>query len=165
MTELLARSPRILTFDDGELLGANDAPQDRFLVDGSETGGRLAIVEHRLPPYALAAPMHFHTLEDEFSWVIEGEVGVSLGGQVLVARPGQLVIKPRGEWHTFWNAGATPARILELITPGGLERLFKAMGGAEEIDPDELSRMAGEFACEADFEATERLVQAYGLKF
>ncbi len=165
MTDLLARLPRILGPNDGELLGAKESPQDRFLVSGSETGGRLAIVEHRLPPHALAAPMHFHTLEDEFSWVIEGEVGVSLGGQVLVAQPGQLVIKPRGEWHTFWNAGATPARILELITPGGLERLFKAMGIADEMDPDELSRFAGEFGCEADFEATERLVQAHGLKF
>ena len=41
-----------------------------FLINGTDTGGRLTLIEHRLPPRSLAAPLHTHTREDEFSWVL-----------------------------------------------------------------------------------------------
>ncbi len=96
----------------------------RFLLDGARTGGRFSLVEHPIRPRALAAPVHTHAHEDEYSFVLEGQVGVQLGDQTFIAGPGALVVKPRGVPHAFWNAGDAPARVLELISPSGFEQYF-----------------------------------------
>src|SRR3954451_9477946 len=96
----------------------------RFMIDGADAGERLSLVEHPMSPRALAAPLHLHTREDEYSYVLEGRMGALLGDDVLEAGPGDLVHKPRGQWHTFWNAGDVPCRILEIISPAGFERFF-----------------------------------------
>ena len=83
-----------------------------------------------MPPRALAAPLHRHTREDEYSFVLEGRMGALLGDEVVEAGPGDLVFKPRNEWHTFWNAGDEPCRILEIIAPAGFEHFFKELDGA-----------------------------------
>src|SRR5205085_4270839 len=74
----------------------------RFMLDGGESDERFSVVEHPMSPYALAAPLHRHTREDEYSFVIEGRVGALLGDEVAVAGPGDLIFKPRHQWHTFW---------------------------------------------------------------
>ncbi|HEV3227993.1 MAG TPA: cupin domain-containing protein, partial [Solirubrobacteraceae bacterium] len=96
----------------------------RFMVDGDESGGGFSLVEHPMSARALAAPLHRHSREDEYSYVLEGRMGALLGDEVLVASAGDLVFKPRNQWHTFWNAGDEPARILEIISPAGFERFF-----------------------------------------
>ena len=116
----------------------------RFMIDGDETAERFSLVEHPLGPRALAAPLHRHNREDEYSYVLEGRMGALLGDDVVKAGPGDLVHKPRGQWHTFWNAGDEPARILEIISPAGFERFFRElsdMGGAINADPDELTAL------------------------
>ena len=157
--------PRIIRAGEGLVLGPPGS-QDRFMIDAGDTGGRMAVVEHILGPAQLAAPMHLHTAEDEFSYVLEGRVGAILSGRVVYAEPGDLVFKPRGEWHTFWNAGDGTARILELISPAGLDQLFRRLDVlTEELDPDEFARMAAEFGCSLDLEATGPLVERHGLVF
>jgi len=42
----------------------------------------------------------------------------------VIGGPGDLIFKPRNQWHTFWNAGDQPARLLEIISPAGFERFF-----------------------------------------
>ena len=54
----------------------------------------------------------------------QGRVGALLGDEVVYGEPGNLIFKPRDQWHTFWNAGDEPARILEIISPAGFERYF-----------------------------------------
>src|SRR4051794_11693865 len=75
----------------------------RFMIDGPETSERLSLVEHPMPPRSLAAPLHLHENEDEYSFVIEGTMGALLGDEVVTAHAGDLVYKPRNQWHTFWN--------------------------------------------------------------
>src|SRR5690348_13056101 len=114
----------------------------RFLIDGAEAGERFAFVEHPMSPRALAAPLHRHSREDEYSFVLEGRMGALLGDEVVEAGPGDLVFKPRNQWHTFWNAGDEPCRILEIISPAGFERFFAeldALGGALAADPAALA--------------------------
>src|ERR1700716_2663623 len=87
----------------------------RFMIDGEETGERVSLVEHPMSARALAAPLHRHTREDEYSYVVEGRVGALLGDEVVLGGPGDLIFKRRNQWHTFWNAGNEPARLLEII--------------------------------------------------
>lgn len=157
---------RVLGPKDGELLGSPDATTDRFMIDGADSGGRFALVEHTLAPRALAAPLHLHTQEDEFSYVLEGTVGALLGDEEVFGKPGDLIFKPRGQWHTFWNAGDTPTRILELISPSGLEELFRLLGERDEFpDQDELAALVDGYGCLADLERTMPIVERHGLAF
>jgi quercetin dioxygenase-like cupin family protein len=110
----------------------------RFMIDGEDAHGGFSLVEHAMSPRALAAPLHRHTREDEYSYVLDGRIGALLGDQVVVASPGDLVFKPRNQWHTFWNAGDEPARILEIISPAGFERFFSELvdlGGVTRAEP------------------------------
>jgi quercetin dioxygenase-like cupin family protein len=147
----------------GEILGPPTGCRDRFIVDSRDTGGQLALVEHLLAPHSIAAPVHRHTREDEISVVLEGRVWFSAAGEEHVAEVGDVVIKPRGEWHTFWNAADFPARILEVIHPGGLEHGFRTMDTSE--DDDAVARVAAAYGCDLDMEATAPLMQRYGLVF
>src|ERR671914_67798 len=116
----------------------------RFMIGGDESGGGFSLVEHPMPPRKLAAPLHRHTREDEYSFVLEGRMGALLGDEVVEAGPGDLVFKPRNQWHTFWNAGDEPCRILEIISPAGFERFFAeldALGGAIQAPPEQLAAL------------------------
>src|SRR5665811_230974 len=66
----------------------------RFMIDGSEADGRFSLVEHPMSARALAAPLHRHTNEDEYSFVLEGRMGALLGDDHIEAGPGDLVVKP-----------------------------------------------------------------------
>jgi mannose-6-phosphate isomerase-like protein (cupin superfamily) len=165
MTDSANTSPRLVGPTDGVIMGS-PANQDRFMIDSRDTDGRFSLVEHTLGPRVLAAPMHLHTREDEYTFVLEGRVGAILGGQEAYAEPGDLLFKPRGQWHTFWNAGDTPARMLEIISSGGLEELFRQLGSLPEMpEPETLMEMAGRFGCSLDFEATMPVVERHGLEF
>jgi mannose-6-phosphate isomerase-like protein (cupin superfamily) len=139
----------------------------RFMIDGPEAGERFSLVEHPMGPRALAAPMHRHNNEDEYSYVIEGRMGALLGDEHVEAGPGDLVHKPRGQWHTFWNAGDEPARILEIISPAGFERFFAElvdMGGVAQADPDLLGDLCQRYALEMDPDSVPGLIERFGVR-
>src|ERR1700681_4806265 len=123
---MLTASNRVLRPTDGEagFLGSIGV---RFMIDGETSGGGFSLVEHPMSAHALAAPLHRHLREDEYSYVVEGRMGALLGDEVLEAKAGDLVYKPRGEWHTFWNAGEEPCRILKIICPAGFEQFFSEL--------------------------------------
>jgi quercetin dioxygenase-like cupin family protein len=140
----------------------------RFMIDGEEAGARFSLVEHPMSAHALAAPLHRHTREDEYSYVLEGRVGALLGDDVLVGSPGDLVFKPRNQWHTFWNAGDEPARILEIISPAGFERFFGELvdlGGVTEAEPQTLAELCSRYELEMDPGSVPGLVERFGLQF
>ena len=139
----------------------------RFMIDGDEAGDRFSLVEHPMSPWALAAPLHRHSREDEYSFVIEGRMGALLGDEELVAGPGDLVHKPRDQWHTFWNAGDEPCRILEIIAPAGFEQFFRElsdMGGAITADPDELTALGNRYGLAFNLASVPELVERFGLR-
>ena len=140
----------------------------RFMIDGQESGGGFSLVEHPMSPRALAAPLHRHTHEDEYSYVLEGRVGALLGDEVLVATPGDLIFKPRNQWHTFWNAGDEPARILEIISPAGFERFFSELvdrGGVTRAEPLILADLCARYGLEMDPGSVPGLVERFDLRF
>jgi mannose-6-phosphate isomerase-like protein (cupin superfamily) len=140
----------------------------RFMIDGESTDGGFALVEHPMSANALAAPLHRHTREDEYSYVLEGRMGALLGDDVLKAGPGDLVLKPRGEWHTFWNASDEPCRILEIIAPAGFERFFSELvdlGGVTSADPEVLGALCERYALEMDPSSVPGLIERFGVRF
>jgi mannose-6-phosphate isomerase-like protein (cupin superfamily) len=156
-------APRIVGPTDGKS-GTLAAIGVRFMMGGEDADGRFSLVEHPMPPRALAAPLHRHSREDEYSFVLEGTMGAQLGEEIVYAEAGDLVFKPRDQWHTFWNAGDEPCRILELISPAGFERYFE-----ELIDmtgprtPDTIGPIASRYGVEMKFETIPELVAAHGL--
>ena len=140
----------------------------RFMIDGDEAGDRFSLVEHPMSPWALAAPLHRHSREDEYSFVIEGKMGALLGDEELVAGPGDLVHKPRDQWHTFWNAGDEPARILEIISPAGFEKFFDELadlGGVGAVEPPVMGELCDRYGLEMDPDSVPGLVERFGLRF
>jgi len=140
----------------------------RFMLDGHETGERLSVVEHPMSARALAAPLHRHTNEDEYSFILEGRMGALLGDEHLEAGPGDLVHKPRGQWHTFWNAGDEPCRILEIISPAGFELFFAELvdlGGVAHAAPEQLRDLCQRYALEMDPTSVPDLIQRFGVRF
>jgi quercetin dioxygenase-like cupin family protein len=157
---------RVLGPNDGKAgsLGTIDV---RFMIDRADAGERFSLVEHPMPPRSLAGPLHRHSREDEYSYVLEGRVGALLGDEVVVGEPGDLIFKPRGQWHTFWNAGDQPARILEIISPAGFERFFEELvdrGGVFQIPPERFAEISARYGLEADPSTIPGLVERFGLR-
>jgi quercetin dioxygenase-like cupin family protein len=140
----------------------------RFIVRSDQTDGRFALIEHTIPPRALAAPVHTHQNEDEYSYVLAGRMGAMVGDEVVEAGPGELVNKPRGIPHAFWNAGDDEVRLLELISPGGFDRYFDDMapilaaGGAPDFEA--LAAVQARYGLTMDRESIGPLTERFGLK-
>ena len=136
-------------------------------IEGAEAGERFSVVHHPLAPRALAAPLHRHTREDEYSYVLEGTLGALLGDDVVTAGPGTWVFKPRNQWHTFWNAGDTPCEIIEIISPAGFENFFRELAEVYAADggPD-LARFAdlcARYGLEMDPASVPGLCERFGV--
>jgi mannose-6-phosphate isomerase-like protein (cupin superfamily) len=155
-----AQGPRVVGPRDGRAVDLGGCGV-RFLVWGEESGGGFALVEHPIRARHLAAPLHRHEREDEYSYVLEGRLGARLGSDVVYAEPGDLVFKPRGQWHTFWNAGDSPARILEIISPGGFEHFFDQLAAGAITPAGEKDR----YGCEMDLASVDDLCREFGLVF
>jgi mannose-6-phosphate isomerase-like protein (cupin superfamily) len=140
----------------------------RFMIGTEASAGGFSLVEHPMSPRALGAPLHRHTYEDEYSFVLEGRVGVQIGDEVVYGEPGDLIVKPRGQWHAFWNAEDEPARVLEIISPGGFERYFERaaelFAGGGPPDPAALEALAADYGLEFDLASIPRLMQEHSLR-
>ena len=163
--------PRIIGPRDGKFVDLRSVGV-RFMIWGAESGGGFSLVEHPIPPRTLVAPLHLHEREDEYSYVLKGRMGALLGDDVVFAEPGDLVFKPRNQWHTFWNAGDTPCRILEIISPAGFEHFFNELGEqmaeAQAVSvagvPD-ISGLAARYGHYFQPESIARLCREHGLVY
>ena len=145
-----------------------EGPLGAVLLLESETSeGRFSLLEHPLAPRALGAPVHTHAREDEYSLVLEGTIGIELDGDAFDAGAGEVVVKPRGIPHAFWNATDQPARILELISPGGFESYFAELGEilSRPGPPDltALGQLAARYELVMEPESIGRLASEHGL--
>jgi mannose-6-phosphate isomerase-like protein (cupin superfamily) len=135
-------------------------------IEGSESGERFSLVHHPLEPRALAAPLHRHSREDEYSYVLSGTLGALLDDAVVTAGPGTWVFKPRNQWHTFWNAGDTPCEIIEIISPGGFENFFRELAevyASGEPDLTAFADLCERYALEMDPTSVPGLCERFGL--
>ena len=137
-------------------------------IPSRDSGGSVALVEHTLAPGLLGAPPHRHDREDETSYVLAGTLTVRLGDEVVTARPGDVVFKPRGQFHAFWNAGDDPVHFLEVITPGGFEAYFAELAALIPADgpPDlgALAALAARYGITFDFASMPSLMETHGVR-
>ncbi|MGI8557556.1 MAG: cupin domain-containing protein [Solirubrobacteraceae bacterium] len=106
-----------------------------FKVRGDQTDGALTALENVIPP-GQGPPLHTHAHEDESWYVIDGELRFRLGGDLQRAPAGSFVFVPRGTPHCFQNIGDTPARILVMFTPSGMERFFDQFAALSAPEPE-----------------------------
>jgi quercetin dioxygenase-like cupin family protein len=146
-----------------------DFPQlgNRYVLRGESSGGRFALVEQTIPPRALAAPIHTHEREDEYSFVLAGRLGAQIGDEVVEAGPGDLVLKPRGIPHAYWNPGDEETHLLEIISPAGFEQYFADLA-PELARPGEhleaLAEIRKRYRLTMDVASRERLIEEHGLE-
>jgi mannose-6-phosphate isomerase-like protein (cupin superfamily) len=99
-----------------------------FKVLPSETNGGLFILEHANLVKG-GPPLHLHLHQEEWFYVIEGEVVFQVGGEQKHLRPGDSILGPRGVPHTFSSVGEKPGRMLIAFTPAGkMEEFLRVTG-------------------------------------
>ena len=138
-----------------------------YKVLSKSIGGSAAIVEHSLEAKSLGAPMHKHTHENEISYVLEGELSVIQNGEVQTATAGQYIVKPKGIFHTFWNATDEKIRFVEVITPGNFENYFAEVAPfilAKPTQMDKVRETAAKYGLIIEPNAAEEIIKKYGLK-
>ena len=119
-------------------------------LGGEQTHGALALLEFRVAADYPVPPPHVHEREDEVTYVLEGALEVTIGGEARIVRAGEAIFKPRGVPHSFAVAGGEPARFLETVTPAGFEGYFRAVaaslratGTVDREDADRMMRELG----------------------
>jgi hypothetical protein len=90
-------------------------------------------------------------------------MGALLGDQVIHAEAGELAFKPRDQWHTFWNAGDQPCRILEVISPAGFEHFFREFDQSTKDGTFDPAALGERYGIELDMESVPRLCAEHGL--
>lgn len=121
------------------------------------TAGRVAVIEH-LSPRGSGSPLHVHSREDEWFYVIEGELTFWVGGHVIDAPAGSFVYGPRGIPHTFLVTSET-ARFLLVTQPGDFSEFLRTLAqpadavvipppATEPPDVGAMSRVAAEYGIE-----------------
>ena len=140
---------------------------NRFVLRGAVTGGQFALVEHTIAPRSLAAPLHTHEHEDEYSFVLAGRMAAQIADEVVEAEAGDLVLKPRGIPHAFWNPGDEETRVLEIISPAGFEQYFADLAPHLQAEgpPDvaALTTVQERYGLTMDFASRDRLIEEHGL--
>jgi quercetin dioxygenase-like cupin family protein len=136
-----------------------------YKVEAADSGGTLAVMEVEIPAHTLVKP-HNHTREDEFSLVLEGTVGVRVGDRELTAGAGSYLVKPRHTPHAMWNATSEVARVLEILSPAGLEAYFEELAPvlAEHRPAAEYYQLAERYGITIADDWIEELERAHGVK-
>jgi quercetin dioxygenase-like cupin family protein len=137
----------------------------RRMLTGATTGGTFGLVEHDLPARQLGSPIHTHANEDEYSYVLSGRLTARIGDEVVEAGPGELVVKPRGIPHAFWNSGDEPVRFLELISPAGFEEYFFELAEPfNSQDEAAMGEVVARYELDLRMETIGELVERYRLE-
>jgi mannose-6-phosphate isomerase-like protein (cupin superfamily) len=155
---------QVIVRNAGEMLGFAGV-MGLLKIDGPDTQGRFAaVVFPEILPRVLAAPLHRHRHEDEYTYVLEGSLGIQLGDSAITAGAGSWVVTPRGQWHTFWNNADVPCRTIEIVSPAGFQQYFRDLAGSEG-DLSQIARLNERYGIEMDFDSIATLCERYRLRF
>jgi quercetin dioxygenase-like cupin family protein len=147
---------------------------DRTLLLFRGRAGRddVAILESTLPPRTVGAPPHIHHHEDEYFYVLEGEITLLSGDKEIPAPAGTLAALPREVRHAYWNASDKPARVLLTIVPGAFAQFFfdvaAVLKQSGEKDPKRIGEViavqAKRYGCDVYLSQLPPIVERHGLR-
>jgi mannose-6-phosphate isomerase-like protein (cupin superfamily) len=120
-------------------------------LTNTDTNGAAAIFHLTAPPIS-GPPVHRHSREDEWFYVLDGEITAEIDGRRTVLPAGGCAFAPRGTAHTYQNFGVANAQILVMVTPGGFNQFF-----------EELSSLNAGLPA-PDLARTEQLMNSYGME-
>jgi uncharacterized cupin superfamily protein len=118
---------------------------------GTDTDNTVAVV-HITAPKLSGPPMHRHSREDEWFYVLDGELVWEVDGQRYSGGAGASAFTPRGTAHTFQNFRDEDAHLLVMVTPAGLDQFF--------VDLTAMNKGLSQ----PDFARVGQLMQSYGLE-
>lgn len=129
--------------DEGEVLHLRPPARSGAVtikVDPKNTGShRLAMGHQRLEPGG-SIPVHLHERQDEILFVHAGRAAVIIEEHRLPAPAGTTVFVPEGVWHGVENAGTNALHLVWIITPPGLEEMFRAISATADAESQPMTR-------------------------
>ncbi|RSM62494.1 cupin domain-containing protein [Amycolatopsis sp. WAC 01376] len=134
--------------DEGEVLAYGDGNVSSVLASGDATGGAFSVVEHRLRPGAGGPPLHRHERLCDSFYVLEGTLTLRIGEHTVSAGAGSYACFPPGVAHCYRNDTDAPVRMLNINSPGGWDRVLRALvfaGGDRPLDRTEIGRVSAEY--------------------
>jgi quercetin dioxygenase-like cupin family protein len=118
---------------------------------GSDTDGAAAVM-HLTVPKMSGPPLHRHSREDEWFYVLDGELTFEVDGNRFTGTAGSSAFAPRGTVHAYQNFQNEAAHILVMVTPAGLDDFF------EEVAALNKGRS------QPDYARVEKLMESYGME-
>ncbi len=142
-------SPVVLAWGMGEPIVGTPFRQ---VVRTAETDGHLVVLAVDMAPGA-HVDEHVHEIEDQITVVVDGTLGATVGDREYSLRPGSVLLMPRCVRHALRNASSSPARLLDIYTPGGFEEVFRRGGqlaiAGDKLGPDDFQRLREDWASAA----------------
>jgi quercetin dioxygenase-like cupin family protein len=149
-------APIALTADEGEALWFIGS-LTTIKASSQSTAGRVAVIEH-LSPRGSGSPLHVHHREDEWFYVMQGELTLWVGGQLMNAPAGSFVYGPRDTPHTY-TVNSDTARFLVVTEPAGFDNFVRALAqpAAKRVIPTPETKPT-------DVEVMTRLAAEHGIE-
>ncbi|MEZ5364594.1 MAG: cupin domain-containing protein [Bryobacterales bacterium] len=120
-------------------------------LSGADTRDAVSVVHLTFPKLA-GPPLHRHSREDEWFYVLDGEIIWEVDGQRFTGCAGASAFAPRGTAHTYQNFHDQPAHLLVMVSPAGLDRFF------EEVTA------LNKGLSQPDFARVQQLMEDYGME-
>jgi len=127
-------------------------------LSNADSNGAAVIFYQTAPPQS-GPPLHRHSREDEWFYVLDGEITAETDGQRSVLHAGGCAFGQRGTVHAFQNFGTATAHMLVMVTPGGFDRFFEELSslnkGLSAPDLVRSEQLMNEYGIELTRSATE----------
>jgi quercetin dioxygenase-like cupin family protein len=150
-----AARPRIIAADEG----ASSVGENGFItlikVGSVSTGATQLYVGSGIVPPNSETPTHLHEVDEEVLYVVEGEITLTLNGEVHTVGTGGTAFIPPGTWMKVANRSDTPARVLGILPRGDVEKCFRAIYPAAGYYKTEADRTADFAFCQTRMAAED----------
>jgi mannose-6-phosphate isomerase-like protein (cupin superfamily) len=120
---------------DGVVIAGPTGQQMSVKISGAASGGAYSLIEYSHSPGAPGPPPHVHREHEEAFYVLDGELTLAVGPDIVTVRAGQTAVVPRGQVHQPSNRSDRPVRFVFVSSPpmdeffAELARLVSRTGG------------------------------------
>ena len=139
-----------------------------FKFNSKDTSNHLGLWETIIMPEELGAPPHYHEKTDELCRVLEGTVAFMTGNTITTVKAGGWHLRPRGVVHTFWNAGTTKAKTIDICIPGGHEYYMQELALLFENNnrpkPEDFKNLEQKYDIHYRFDLLPEITKKYNVK-